>query len=428
MELALPFGQQKVTFEAPFPPANLAIARRKPAAQAGDWVRLASLALESPVGENPLPRQRLAGQTVAIVVDASVPAEGVLPLLLANMEEAGARTEDIVVVATSPTGPRTAAALRRAVGDDTLKRCRCTWHDPFSSETDFHGFSALGTPLLINSHVARASFRMAVGKVQPHATLGYTGGDDLILPGTAAAETAIRSLALGFSYNSTYGRLEDNPCRLDIENAGTTIGLDYILNYVVRFDGRPVAAFAGSPIKAQRAAVNHGDRLVWGAEIGARADAAIASPGNDWPDVVAFDPRCIDLVASGVKLQGSIVYLAGKGPMPQPESELERDLWELPTAELAAMFDKRDWDEEKPAICERLDAVMRAYIARRPFYYRHVILVGSELPEPVLDRLGAEQVPTMDEAMQRLQELYGPKIRVALVPEAMTTLCLPEYH
>ena len=428
MELALPFGPRRITFDAPFQPDNIAIARRAPQPPPGDWAALTLHALDTPVGAGLLSKMRMAGETLAIVVDASLPAHKILPSIFAKLEDAGARDESIVVVAAFGNEPRTPSALRELLGADTLARCKCVWHDPFSPETDFHGFSTLGTPIAINSLAARAGFRLGIGIVQPHASRGYSGGDDIILPGAAAFESAARSMSLAFSYNSTYGRMQDNPCRLDLENVGTTVGLDYVINYVARIDGQPAAAFAGNPIKVHRAAVSFGDRAIWGAELGGPADAAIASPGNDWAGGAPFDPRSIDYVASGVKMQGSIVYLAEKGPLPQPEEEWERELNARPIAELAAAFEKRNWPHDTHQIAAKLEAVVRAWIARRPFFYRHVILVGSDLPELTLELLNAEQVDSMNEAMHRLHELYGANAGVALVPEAQTTLCLAEFH
>jgi|GEM_PF-6237323 len=431
MELALPFGSKKVKFEVPYAPDRLAVARREPTPEPCEWKDAATRALASPVGVQPLAKMRLEGKTVVIIIDATpghAPAGDIIPILTDHLSQAGAADEDITILAAGGDDPTTPAEMQRRLATDLPKQYTVASHNAFSDECRFCGFSALGTPILANKLAADADFRIALGRVQPHASRGYTGGDDAILPGVCSFETIIRHRALGFAPGSSYGHLGDNPAALDAQNVGMTVGLDYTLNYVVTLSGDPVAAFAGDPIKAHLAAVNFGDRMVWGAELGSPADLAIASPGHDWPGDRPFDPRAIDLVAAGVKLGGSIILLASPQELPLPEDDWERELCDVPIRELARLHEKRDWPGSAGEIAAKLRAVRDAYLTRRPFFSRSVILVGSDLPPQVVDHLGAEQTDTIQEAVEIVAARHGEDARVALVPDASTTLCLPEFH
>ena len=432
MELALPFGTKKITFELPVPPGNLAIARRCPVPQEGKWEDLATRALELPIGAPPLSKAPVRNKVVAILVDPLVQAAAaqVLPALLAQLEEAGVGEANVIACAGDGAAVDQMPPVK-GLGAPIIR------HDPVASECRFLGFSALGTPIFVNKILVDADYRIAVGAVQPHVWRGYTGGYDAILPGAASAESIARSLALTFSGNSSCGRLDDNPARLDLDYIGASVGLNFGINFVLRLDGQPVAAFAGDPLRGHRAAVNHGDRMVWGAELGRPADAAIASPGElptapgpegGPPVEIPFDNRTLDFVAAGVKPRGTIVLLAGRGSMPVPDDEWELELHGKTIAELPVLFGKRDWSDDAPRILARLQAIAAAYHARRPFFTRNVYLVGGELPEQEVDRLGAIQADSIAEAIADVLEAHGTDAHYALVPDAATTLCMAEFH
>jgi hypothetical protein len=431
MELALPFGSRKITFDAPWPPEQLAIARRPPLPEPCDWTDAAGRALSSPIGARSLAETPLEGKSAVIIIDADpgrMPIADILPIVIDCLEQAGVRKTDISIIAGGGDGPASGTGIERLIGADLAGEHTATQHDPFSADHQFCGFSALGTPIFVSNIALEADFRVAVGCVRPHASLGYTGGDDAILPGVCAFETITRHAALGFAGTSSCGHLEDNPSRLDVENVGATVGLDHILNFVVTLDGEPVAAFAGHPVKAHRAAVNLGDKGVWGGELGGPADIAIASPGIDRPGDAPFDPAVIDFVACGVKLGGSIVLLASPGMLPKPEGKEEAALAELTVGELARRHEKRDWRGKPIEIAARLRAIRNAYFARKPVFVRSIILAGSDLPVGALEHLGVEQTETLQEAVDIVADRHGPDAQVALVPDASTTLCLPELH
>jgi len=466
MELALPFNSRKITFELPLSPGNLAIARRPPRPEPADWAELAERALNSPIGAQPLQKGELAGKSVAVLLQPSLAdaAQIILPHVIDLLEQASA-ARIVIIGCCSPLPPSPTPPI---LSSPFL--ARFVQHDPVTSESAFRGFSALGTPIFINKAAAEADVRIAVGSVQPHPWLGYSGGCGAIIPGIAAAPTLIRHLSLCFSLNSSCGRLGDNPARLDAEYAATVVGLDFILDFVLTLDGKPVAAFAGDPIRAHRAAVNSGDKLVWGAELGGLADAAIASPGEEEESgrggdgesgrvgegesgrvgegesgrvgegeigrvgegeiggEGVFDPRTLDFIAAGVKPRGTIVLLAGPGHLPVPDDPFERELLAMPVPELAALFEKRDWPGDAEAPLDRLLAILRTWALRRIFFSRDVHLVGSELSGDELDRLNAAQYASIEEAIEPMLVLGGKNARVALVPDAASTLCLAELH
>jgi len=429
MELALPFGTQKIQFTVPFPLRNLAAARCEAPPKPGDWKDLAARALDSPIGAGPLHGLRRGiGKAAILVAPGFTAAPVVLPIIIDQLRRTGVPASDIAIILACGDEPAAPGEPLATLGPELAREHACAAHDAFAGGLRFRGFTALGAPVFLNLLAAEAEFIVAVGTVQPHPWYGYSGGAQEFLPGICGAETIARNDGLGFSAGSAYGSLGTNPCRLEMESAAAANGLKFVLDFVLSPDGRPLAAFAGDPLKAHRAAVNWGDRAVWGAELGGPADAAIASPGHDWPGDRPFDPRALDYVAAGIKPGGTIVCLASRASLPRPRRGNGPDLARASIADLAKLHEKRTWPGDPRRVHAGLHAVREAYLARRPFNTRSVILAGSDLSWEQLELLNAEQADSLQEAVEMLVDRHGEDARVALVPDALTTLCLPEFH
>ena len=112
----------------------------------------------------------------------------------------------------------------------------------------------------------------------------------IILPVTAAAprrlcrefptRAAIQSNhSQMVSEDACAGKLEGNPVREDIEEAGAICGIDYILNVVLDEHKHVIMAAAGDAVKAHREACRFLDRI-YRKEIPERADIGPGFPGR----------------------------------------------------------------------------------------------------------------------------------------------------
>ena len=123
-----------------------------------------------------------------------------------------------------------------------IEQHRCT----DESRQVYIGLTSRGTPVWVNRTVVEADRRVDIGHIGPSPYAGYSGGYKLILPGAAALDTinVNHSLVpLGFRQP---GRV-DVPCRLDMDEAGRMVGLDFVVDVVLSQDEQVVRAFAGAP-------------------------------------------------------------------------------------------------------------------------------------------------------------------------------------
>ena len=65
--------------------------------------------------------------------------------------------------------------------------------------------------------------------------------------GCADSETIEHNHKLMYQDNAQVGRLEGNPVREDLNEAGVMVGIDYAINVVLNGDKKAVKLFCGEP-------------------------------------------------------------------------------------------------------------------------------------------------------------------------------------
>lgn len=131
------------------------------------------------------------------------------------------------------------------------------------------GFTSRGTHVRILKDVARADLVIGTGRLRPHYFAGYSGGAKAVFPGCALSEDILKNHLLKALPDSWLGNLDENPVRLDMEEAaqlmlgaGDPLSSQRksppalaILNVAADIDGRYVAATSGHVVEAHRALV-----------------------------------------------------------------------------------------------------------------------------------------------------------------------------
>jgi len=121
-----------------------------------------------------------------------VPHGIVLPVLIGELIDAGARPDSItILVATGLHRPNEGEELRELIGSDwVLQTVKVVNH--FAGNDEDHvlmGTTPFGTPVKLDRRFVNAGVRIAVGLVEPHFMAGYSGGRKLIAPGIAHQDT-----------------------------------------------------------------------------------------------------------------------------------------------------------------------------------------------------------------------------------------------
>jgi nickel-dependent lactate racemase len=188
----------------------------------------------------------------------------IVPFVLEELAEAGIPDSKIrFVVALGAHGALDRLDFVKKLGAETVARFPVYNHNAFGNCTYIGKTKTYGTEVYVNEEVMKCDLKIAIGSVVPHPMSGFGGGGKIILPGVASFETIKQNheefyrtmLEHRDSPVAGMALFDDNPMRLDIEEAATMAGLDVLINCIFNTWGETVAIFAGALKPAYAAAV-----------------------------------------------------------------------------------------------------------------------------------------------------------------------------
>ena len=197
-------------------------------------------------------------KSAAIIVDdmsRPTPAYKVIPHLLRELNAAGIPNSEIrFVVGVGAHRPITKEEMVKKVGADIAAEYEITNHNFLSDDLRALGHLENGTPVHINRIVAEADFKICLGGIYPHSSVGFSGGAKLIVPGTAGFSTMyyFHTFPPGRGPAVIEGGSDEPDRRDTIEMAASLLGLDAIANVVLNSQREICGLFVGDFIKAHR--------------------------------------------------------------------------------------------------------------------------------------------------------------------------------
>ena len=271
-------------------------------------------ALENPTGGTALAELAFPDKTVAILVDditRTVPTDRILEIFLPYLERLGFSLEKITVIC--------AVGAHRALAGEELQdllggyrgRLRVINHDPDDEGALVPlGSTSLGTDLKINRTFHEADVKLIICDTEYHQFCGYGGGAKSVLPGICDRKSIEICHSRFEAPGAEPGRIEGNPVREEIDEAGRMAGVDLILNVVLNDRKEIVRVFAGDVYAAFVAGARIVDEM-YRVDLAQRVDTVIVSAGG-WPkDINLYQAQ--KAIESGVRVVregGKIVLLA----------------------------------------------------------------------------------------------------------------------
>lgn len=274
-------------------------------------VEAVEYALQNPIGAAALGSLVKAGQKIAIIasdISRPVPSYDILPSILEELFSAGCKAEDITVVfALGSHRNHTEEEMRRLAGDKVFDTVRCVDSDP--NDCIHMGTTDKGTPVDITRVVAEADFKICTGNIEFHYFAGYSGGAKAIMPGVSTPSAIQANHRMMVEESACAGKLEGNPIRQDIEQAGDICGIDYIVNVVLDEHKHIVYAVAGDVTKAHRDGCAYLDKM-YSKKIPERADIVLVSQGGAPKDANLYQvQKALDNAKHAVKKGGTIILM-----------------------------------------------------------------------------------------------------------------------
>ncbi|HYH11709.1 MAG TPA: nickel-dependent lactate racemase [Thermomicrobiales bacterium] len=249
----IPFGSSEITVSIPDRFTVFDLKPDQPTAHP-DPAALARERVTQPIGSSRLAElARGATSVVIAVTDATraCPDHILLPPMLAELESAGLRADQVtIVVAVGTHRPSTEAEKRAKLGDAICDRYMVIDHDPYDPDqlvTVYEHDSRV--PFRINRRAVEADILIATGIVEPHQYAGYSGGGKTIAIGCAneAVIEYTHGPALLDHPGTRLARIEGNPFQRAVREVARRAGLDFVANVVKNTDGGVVDIRYGAP-------------------------------------------------------------------------------------------------------------------------------------------------------------------------------------
>lgn len=271
-------------------------------------------ALENPIGSPSLKEliNEKKPRNVAVLVSditRPVPSYILLPPIIEKLVESGIAYNNITVVfGLGFHRKMSEEEKRKLVGEYVYSKVKCINHD--IGDCVYIGTTKRGTPVEVYRPVAKADFIIATGNLELHWFAGYSGGYKALLPGVCSKRTIETNHSMMVMQGAITGKINGNPVREDIEEAGKLAGVSFIVNAVLNSNKEIVKVVAGDPIKAHREGVKYIDKM-YKRKIEKRVDIVIASPGGYPKDINLYQAqKGLDNASYAVRDNGSIILVA----------------------------------------------------------------------------------------------------------------------
>jgi lactate racemase len=371
-------------------------------------------ALDNPVDAPHLRDFVLPGERVVILLPDKTRVCGAgqyLPELLNTLAARGIRDNDITLFFACGTHTAQSESERRAiVGDVLYERFRIEENASHDEASYVHvGTTAMGTPVQLHRTVASADKVIATGTIVHHYFAGYGGGPKLFMPGSASYLTAItnhrRTLTPDghFHTGCQDGTLIGNPVAEDIFDAIRFFPPSWYFAALIDAEGRIARAVAGDLLSAHRQGCRMIDDM-YRVEVNQRADVTIVSAGFHPKDINFIQAhKALHRASRVTKPGGCIVFLA------DCRDGIGNDAF-------LSWFDIASDAEFRRAILDRYSMNAHTALAMREKARDFSIFFVTGLDPASVQRMGMTWCASLDDALQRVAQQYGPSPLVYTIP------------
>ncbi|MCK6627313.1 MAG: nickel-dependent lactate racemase [Anaerolineae bacterium] len=257
MQVDLAYGQTGLTVELP-DTSDIISARFVPGLP--DEAAALRAALRQPIGSAPLAAKVKPGDKVVIAhsdITRATPNDRILPVILAELAEAGIARQDITLLnALGTHRQQTEAELRTMLGHAIVDNYRCLQHNAYDDSILVSlGQTSFGYPVRINRHFMEADVRILTGFIEPHFFAGFSGGPKGVLPALAGAESVLTNHGRDMIAHpqATWGVTAGNPIWEEMREVALRTNPTFLLNVTLNNRREITGVFAGDLLAAHTA-------------------------------------------------------------------------------------------------------------------------------------------------------------------------------
>jgi nickel-dependent lactate racemase len=375
-------------------------------------------ALRAPIAARPL--RELVRSTDRVVVVFSditrpVPNRVIFPPLLAELGHVPPERV-LLLNGAGLHRPNTPEELARMLGPEVVARYRVENHDAHDAANLVRvGRSRFGGEIWLNRRYVEADVRIVTGFIEPHFFAGFSGGPKGVIPGVAGSETITHnhSAPMIADPNARWGITRGNPIH---EEQREGVGLappHFLVNVATNRDKEVTAVFAGDYLAAHDA----GCAFVRGVSMRPvpHRYPIVVTTNSGYPlDLNLYQAVKGMAAAEEIVEPGGAIVIAAECREGIGHGDFARllGLADSPAAllELIAQPDFHMLDQWQAQILARIRARAR------------VILVSHCLGPDDLRRAHLEHAASVEIALARLREHYGPNAPICVLPQGPLTI------
>lgn len=209
-------------------------------------------ALQRPIASPPLRELVKPGQSVVVVfpdLTRPMPNDRVLPVLLAELEDAGVAGEDITLInALGAHRLNTEEELVGMLGRQVYENYCVIQHDAFDqSGLAYLGVTSFGHEVWVNREYLQAEVKILTGFIEPHMFAGFSGGPKAVLPGLAGERAVLgnHDYRMIAHPRATWGITQGNPIWEEMSEMATRTEPTFLLNVTLNKHRQITGVFAG---------------------------------------------------------------------------------------------------------------------------------------------------------------------------------------
>lgn len=369
-------------------------------------------ALANPTESEPLSVLAKGKKNVVILVSDITrpsPSHKMLPPIVEELNKAGVQDDQITVVfGLGFHRSHTKDEQEQLIGKEMFARLRCLDHD--RNDCIHIGNTSRGTPVEIFRPVAEADFLIATGNIEFHYNAGYTAGSKALFPGVCSQRSIEANHQTMIYPGTETGKLEGNPMREDIEEAGELAGIKFIVNVILNSKKEIVKAVAGHRIKAHREGVKWVDKM-YKRPISQPADIVIACCGGSPKDINLYQAQKGFENASYAARKGGIIILVAECP-----EHFGEPLFEDWITRAESVDDPIKWVQEKFVLGAHKAVVFCQVLKEKEGY------LVSSMPDDMVKSCFFQPAASVEEALEMALQKLGQDAKILVMPNANTTV------
>ncbi|WP_306484576.1 nickel-dependent lactate racemase [Anaerococcus sp.] len=386
-----------------------------------DQLTIVKNAMANPIESKKLKELAVGKDKVVILISdhtRPVPSKYILPLMLAEIREGNPDADITLLVATGCHRNSSKDELVFKLGEEIFNNEKIYIHDCDDEEMLVTLDEKLpsGGDIVVNKIAAEADLLVAEGFIEPHFFAGFSGGRKSVFPGCCSRKTVMYNHNSEFidSQYSRTGNLENNPIHKDMVAAARALGLCYVVNVVINSEKKVIHAVAGDLEKAHEAGTNWlKDKA--GVER-KEADIAITSNGGYPLDQNIYQTvKSMTAAEATLKDDGVIIVCSESGDGTGGDAFHNAFLEEREIEKLYKGF------LDTPKI-ETIPDQWESQILCRILLKAKAVIYVSDYDSKILEDFHFIPVKTLDEAMEKANELMGKDSTVTVIPDGIAVI------